>query len=312
MKRAIRALQSEAYQKAFRKTTSRLPPVNDKAEAVGAIKLLAIHQLAFQVNKLDTEVAIHLNKKPRAGVPCLEIQHDQVFGDDNYVCWFYDPVSTATYIYAICSLVGIFGLILFPLWPLYMRVAVWYLSMACLGLVGLFFAIAVLRLFIFMPTYFLASPGIWLFPNLFADVGIVASFIPLWAWHGVDTLKLHKPKKRRSKKQKQEKAAKLKLDSDIKQVQQEAVKTLQDRLESINARIEALAKEREATGTPMSPAEMSKLGSDLFAQAMNSFGKLGEDDTDSQDDQEALAASHKQSLGESPEEGTTILEETQI
>jgi len=32
---------------------------------------------------------------------------------------------------------------------------------------------------------FAVPPGIWLFPNLFEDVGFFESFVPLWAWQKV-------------------------------------------------------------------------------------------------------------------------------
>lgn len=64
--------------------------------------------------------------------------------------------------------------VMFPLWPPTMRLGVWYLSIACLGLIGLFFAIAIVRLAFYIVTVLVASPGIWIFPKLFADVGFVS------------------------------------------------------------------------------------------------------------------------------------------
>jgi len=91
--------------------------------------------------------------------------------------------------------------VMFPLWPPTMRLGVWYLSMGCLGLVGLFFVIAIVRLIFYIITVVAASPGIWIFPKLFADVGFVESFIPLYEWD--------LPKKK-SKKRKADKSSKSK------------------------------------------------------------------------------------------------------
>lgn len=272
VKRAIRALESEAYRKASAKTNSKLPSVTNKYEATETLKLLAINQLAFQVNKIDTEVAVYLNKKPRPGVPCLEIEHDQVFGDDHYVCWFYDPLSPMTHLYSVATFAGVFALILFPLWPLYMRTLAWHLSSLCIGLVGSFFGIAIARLVIFVLTYYTLHPGIWLFPNLFEDIGIVASFKPVWGWHGKDSMKMHRPpKKRISKRKQQEKAKKLKINEDLKQAQAEATTSLQTGIEAINAQLEATAKRREEEGNAMTPAEMSQLGQELFEKMMKEY-----------------------------------------
>jgi hypothetical protein len=66
-----------------------------------------------------------------------------------------------------------------------LRIGAWYLSMAFFGLIVLFFVMAIFRLILFAITMFSHPPGLWLFPNLFEDVGFVESFIPVWAWQEV-------------------------------------------------------------------------------------------------------------------------------
>ena len=63
--------------------------------------------------------------------------------------------------------------VMFPLWPAPMRIGVWYLSIAILGLIGCFFGLAVFRLIFYVITLVVAKPGIWIFPKLFDDVGFV-------------------------------------------------------------------------------------------------------------------------------------------
>ena len=75
--------------------------------------------------------------------------------------------------------------VMFPLWPVKLRIGVWYLSMAFLGLIGLFFAMAIFRLILFCATVFTVPPGLWLYPNLFEDVGFFDSFRPVWGWQEV-------------------------------------------------------------------------------------------------------------------------------
>lgn len=71
--------------------------------------------------------------------------------------------------------------VMFPLWPPMMRLGVWYLSIGLLGLIGAFFILAIIRLILWAGSAIIGK-GFWLFPNLFADVGFVDSFIPLWEW----------------------------------------------------------------------------------------------------------------------------------
>ena len=106
--------------------------------------------------------------------------------------------------------------VMFPLWPMTLRLGVWYLSILFLSLLGVFFGIAIVRLIFYIITVIATPPGIWIFPQLFADVGFVSiasvhacgpegltrffqvdSFIPLYEWDF--------PKKKKGKKGKSDK-----------------------------------------------------------------------------------------------------------
>lgn len=82
--------------------------------------------------------------------------------------------------------------VMFPLWPLWMRQGVWYISVGLLGLIAAFFVLAIIRLILWACSS-VVGKGFWLFPNLFADVGFVESFIPVWEWDVPTPAK--KPKK---------------------------------------------------------------------------------------------------------------------
>lgn len=113
----------------------------------------------------------------------LSIQSDQsAFADDDYFAWFYQTTQLQTILGGIGIVIVVFGAILFPLWPPILRTAVWYLSIALIGFIAGIAVIAVIRLILFIITMFAVPPGIWLFPNLFEDVGFFESFVPLWAW----------------------------------------------------------------------------------------------------------------------------------
>lgn len=86
---------------------------------------------------------------------------------------------------AVGVVLAIFAVVLFPLWPVVLRQGVWYLSVGMMGLLAAFFAMAIFRLILFCVTVFVVPPGLWLFPNLFEDVGFFDSFKPLWGWQEV-------------------------------------------------------------------------------------------------------------------------------
>ncbi|KAF2651192.1 translocation protein [Lophiostoma macrostomum CBS 122681] len=208
VKRAIRALQSPAYEKA-RSKNKLLPEVNDRPTAENAFKLLPLSLLALRVSKVDPshghEGHNHAKPKRVKGLWTVRIEQHQEANDDVHYVWLYEGSQWKQKLYAVGALVLVMSVVLFPLWPFFLRQGVWYLSMAMLGLIGLFFGMAIVRLILFIITMFTAPPGLWLYPNLFEDVGFFDSFRPVWAWQ--ETPEDIKNKKRAKKDKKAAKNA---------------------------------------------------------------------------------------------------------
>lgn len=205
VKRAIRALQSDAYTKARRKNPI-LPEVKDRVTAENTFKLLPLSLLALRVSKIDPHEGHNHGKKKRVkGQWDVKIEQQQEASDDYHYVWLYEGAQWKNKLRAFGALLAIFAVVLFPLWPLRLRLGVWYLSMACLGALGLFFAMAIFRLIFFLITMFAKPPGLWIFPNLFEDVGFIDSFKPGWAWHEDEkTMKKRKKEERIRKKERRE------------------------------------------------------------------------------------------------------------
>lgn len=205
VKRAVRALLDPAYERR-RKNTPILPEVKTREDAIELVKLLPLNRLAFNVKKFPSEIALARGLKPQSGVPCVVVSPSQDFGDDEYFAWFFNPVPLSSALYTIGAVVCVFALIAFPLWPYKLRRLGWYLSMSVLvfliGLLGL----SVVRLALYIVTYFVAKPGLWIFPNLFEDLGFFESFVPVYAWHGENVLpkRLRKKKRTRTPEEKAE------------------------------------------------------------------------------------------------------------
>jgi translocation protein SEC62 len=190
-----------------------LPKITDRDSAIATFRLLQASLLALRVEKVSAHHGHdheHTDppkkskdpnpakdkkkkKKKKSDSPTstqkkkpaqnLVIQRDQAsFSEDDYFAWFYETTQLQTILGGIGIVIVVFGAILFPLWPPVLRTAVWYLSIALLGLIAGIAVIAVVRLILFIVTMFATPPGIWLFPNLFEDVGFFESFVPLWAW----------------------------------------------------------------------------------------------------------------------------------
>jgi len=180
---AVKAVLSPAYAK-----LKNVPKVKDEAAAI--VMLNQVGSRGFYLRVERQAAASPVKKAPKI----LSVIRQQQFLPTDYYAWLMDGSQLMTYLGGLAMVAVIFAGVMFPLWPMKMRIGAWYLSMGLLGLLGLFFAIAIFRLIFYVITWIVASPGIWIFPQLFADVGFVESFIPLWEWD------IPKKKKRRSKK----------------------------------------------------------------------------------------------------------------
>lgn len=158
---AVKALLSPAYAK-----LKKVPKVTTEEEAQ---QLLAnINTFAFYLRVERSQSTSSSSPRP------LQINPMQMFQPTDYYAWFYEGSQWTTYVGGVAMVAIMLAGVMFPLWPPIMRLGVWYLSIGVLGLIGLFFAIAIVRLIFYIITVIVASPGIWIFPKLFADVGFVS------------------------------------------------------------------------------------------------------------------------------------------
>ena len=165
-KAAAKALLSPAYTK-----VKNVPKVENEDDAH---KLLgSMIPFAFYLRVDRGQPTGSSSNSPKL----LNINQVQSFQPDAYYAWFYEGSQLMTYVGGFAMLAVMLAGVMFPLWPPIMRLGVWYISIAVLGLIGLFFVIAVVRLIFYVITVFAAHPGIWIFPKLFADVGFVSIFI---------------------------------------------------------------------------------------------------------------------------------------
>lgn len=120
----------------------------------------------------------------------MKIEPQQDLDEDLHYIWLYEGPQWKQKLYAAGALAAIMAVVMFPLWPIKLRLGVWYLSMGVLGLIGLFTLMSIFRLILFCVTYFAIPPGLWLYPNLFEDVGFFDSFKPFWGWQEVGSRSL--------------------------------------------------------------------------------------------------------------------------
>ncbi|KAJ6487894.1 translocation protein Sec62-domain-containing protein [Mycena sanguinolenta] len=151
---AIEALLASAYAE----QEGLVQKITTEAEAVAVLSSLNAFAFFLRVRCSSSSPTI------------LQVIPERQFVADAHYAWFLERSQWMKYTAAVLMVVILAAV----------RFDLYYLQMAVLGLMGLLFAIALLRLVFHVITRVVASPGIWLFPNLFADVNFVESFTPLY------------------------------------------------------------------------------------------------------------------------------------
>lgn len=172
-KSAVSALLKEGYAKMLSK--SKQDALSNREDAIKVMNDLGKHGFILRVNRGD---ALGGKGSPRV----LQPNSAQEMQEDGYYMWIYEGSQIKLYAGAAMLVAVVLAAVLFPLWPETLRLGVWYLSVGVLGLLGVFFGIAIIRLILYIISIIVLPRGIWIFPNLFEDVGVVESFIPLWGW----------------------------------------------------------------------------------------------------------------------------------
>jgi len=99
------------------------------------------------------------------------------FDEDSLYTWVYEGSKTKLYLMCAGMLIGALVLCMIQIWPLWMKIGVWWCSVTFLTTFGV---LCVVRLGLFCLMFIVGFRGIWLFPNLFDDNQTFAgSFMPI-------------------------------------------------------------------------------------------------------------------------------------
>jgi len=99
------------------------------------------------------------------------------FDEDSLYTWIYEGSKTKLYLMCAGMLIGALVLCMIQIWPLWMKIGVWWCSVTFLTTFGV---LCVVRLMLFCLMFIVGFRGIWLFPNLFDDNQTFAgSFMPI-------------------------------------------------------------------------------------------------------------------------------------
>lgn len=138
----------------------------------------------------------------------LNMADEQRFIDaEEIYVWIYDPVPMSTFLIGLLMVLGAALLCVFPLWPDWLRVAVYYVSLVGASFVGFILFLAVVRgcLFCVLWVLTLGKVHLWILPNLTEDVGFFDSFKPLYTYKFMTKEDKENEKKKKEEKRKKKK-----------------------------------------------------------------------------------------------------------
>ncbi|KAJ3210841.1 Translocation protein S62, partial [Clydaea vesicula] len=168
-KSAVNALMRDQFQISLKRD-----PLETKEEAEAILTKLLNFGLFVKVDKTNQKKVLTISQQQHPGYSS--------FGSESFYIWVYEAHQFRNKMIGFGVLAITFIGVLFPLWPAPMRTGVYYLSMGLCGLMALFFGLAIFRLILWVVLRLFMGQGGWLYPNLFADCGVIESFYPLWGW----------------------------------------------------------------------------------------------------------------------------------
>ncbi|ORX79589.1 translocation protein [Anaeromyces robustus] len=163
-KAATHALLRKAYSK-----SKKRPTIDNREKAAEYMKELVDNGLILRVNHTPHSKQCSFNQI-------------QDYNDDFYYIWIYEGSQLKTLLLGFGILLIVLAGVMFQVWPLKLRRGAYYILVALMWFMVAFFIMVIFRFILYLISLVVCKRSIWLFPNLFADVGIIESFQPVWGY----------------------------------------------------------------------------------------------------------------------------------
>jgi len=147
------------------KWPSNLPRFENRTQAIAVCKDLCKFQ--------------YLHRSEKQGKGKLAVSRVRDFDEAGYFTWIYEGDKTNSHLMTAALVMGFLFCTCFPIWPTFLKVFVWYMSVTLL--IFIFFLITV-RAFAFLMVWILGY-DFWFLPNLFDEsLSFVDSFKPIYTF----------------------------------------------------------------------------------------------------------------------------------
>lgn len=118
-------------------------------------------------------------KKPKKWPDRLGRSQSQAFDCDGFYVITYEAGGGLQHFLLALIIAAVLLACMFPVWPMWAKVGIWYLSVIFLSL---YFGLLILRMIIFT-MFWIVGFDFWIFPNLNDEYcGFLDSFQPLYSW----------------------------------------------------------------------------------------------------------------------------------
>jgi translocation protein SEC62 len=147
------------------------PDIDDEKDAIKFARLLLRHNY------------IHRSEKSEDNKKLLRPTKAQDWDNKGYYTWMYEGSKTFSHFMTGALIVTFLACTCFPIWPKWMKVAIWYCSVT---LLIIFFIISVIRLIIFL-IFWIFGVEFWILPRLYDEsITFAQSFVPLYTYEKLE------------------------------------------------------------------------------------------------------------------------------
>lgn len=142
-----------------------LPKFKTRQEAIAVCKELCNYQ--------------YMHRSIKRGKGDLIISRDRDFDESGIFTWIYEGDKSFSHLMTTLLIMGFLFCVCFPIWPNFLKVFAWYMSVSFLLLI---FFLVTFRGLLFLFVWILGY-DFWFLPNLFDEqLGFVDSFKPLYSF----------------------------------------------------------------------------------------------------------------------------------
>ncbi|GMI54431.1 hypothetical protein ScalyP_jg5921 [Parmales sp. scaly parma] len=141
---------------------AKIPRVENREQALVICKELLKMEYIARVTKEDKGI--------------VSLDRNTTFDEDGYFVWVYEGDTTKRSMMTVALMTIFLACTCFPLWPQFVKVWVWYLSVTMLIIL---FIYVTFRAALYLFCWGILGYDFWLTPNLFdEELGFIDSFIP--------------------------------------------------------------------------------------------------------------------------------------